>query len=307
MIRFDGRAVVVTGAGKGLGRAHAETLAARGACVLVNNRAHPGDGVPAAEQVAQAIRDAGGKAVANLEAVEAPGAGVRIIEAALAAFGRVDVVIANAGVSAPVSFHREPLSDVRTLIEINLFGALGLVHAALPHLRAQRYGRVIVTTSSAALYGDAGFVSYGTAKAALIGFTTSLAQESERAGITVNAVLPFAHTPMTAALFGGGFVAGAAADVMGPAPVAELVAWLASEGCRRTGEIWIAGGRVVRRAAVVLGQGIVSDTEITAERLAALELEAAGLERAIDYSSGGAMLAEMAEQTLAITRRGAAT
>jgi NAD(P)-dependent dehydrogenase (short-subunit alcohol dehydrogenase family) len=307
MIRFDGRAVVITGAGKGLGRAYAETLAARGACVLVNNRAHPGDEVPAAEQVARVIRGAGGKAVASFEAVEAPGAGARIIDAALDAFGRVDVVIANAGVSAPAPFHREAMSDVRALIEINLFGALGLVHAALPHLRAQRYGRVIVTTSSAALYGDAGFVSYGTAKAALVGFTTSLAQESARAGITANAVLPFARTPMTEGLFAGGFLAEGAADAMGPAPVAELVAWLASEGCRRTGEIWVAGGRVVRRAAVVLGRGILSDTEITAEQLAALELEAAALERASDCPSGGAMLADMAEQTLGITRRDGAT
>ena len=307
MIRFDGRAVVVSGAGKGLGRAYAETLAARGAGVLVNNRSHAGDGVPAAEQVAQAIRDAGGKAVANFEAVEAPGAGVRIIEAALSAFGRVDVVIANAGVSAPTAFHRETLDDVRALVEINLFGALGLVHAALPQLRAQGYGRVIVTTSSAALYGDAGFVAYGTAKAALIGFTASLAQESARAGITVNAVLPFAHTPMTAGLFEAGFGGEGAGGVMGAAPVAELVAWLTSEACRRSGEVWIAGGRVVRRAGMVLGPGIVGDGEITAELLAEREREAAALEGGVSPSSGGAMLEELARQTLRVTRRDAAT
>jgi hypothetical protein len=161
---------------------------------------------------------------------------------------------------------------------------------------------VIVTTSSAALYGDAGFVSYGTAKAALIGFTTSLAQESARAGITVNAVLPFARTPMTEALFEAGSVADGAADVMGPEPVAELVAWLTSAECRRTGEIWIAGGRVVRRAAIVLGRGILSDAEITAEKLAGLELEAAALEGAVGHPSGAAMLREMAQQTLGVTR-----
>src|SRR5262245_5811238 len=124
MIRFDGRSVVVTGAGKGLGRAYAETLAARGASVLVNNRAHAGDDVPAAESVARAIRAAGGRAVANFDAVEAPGAGARIIEAALSAFGRVDVVIANAGISAPAAFHREALEDIRALVEVNLFGAI---------------------------------------------------------------------------------------------------------------------------------------------------------------------------------------
>ena len=184
VIDLTGRTAIVTGAGKGLGKAYAELLAARGAAVLVNNRLHLGQTAGSADDVVDTIRAVGGTAVADHHDVEEVGAGRAMVDAALEAFGRIDLVVANAGVSAPSAFHKEPLDQVRQVLEINLLATLELVHAALPHLREQRFGRIAVTTSSAAVFGDAGFATYAASKAALIGFTAALAQESASRNVT---------------------------------------------------------------------------------------------------------------------------
>ena len=192
MIDLEGRVVIVTGAGKGLGRAYALALSARGAAVVVNNRVRKEETIASADGVVAEIHEAGGRAKANYESVDAPGAGQRIVSDALEAFGRLDAVIANAGVSTPIAFHRETTWHIREMLAVNLFGTLDIVHSALPHLRVTGAGRVLVTTSSA-IFGDAGFVTYGTAKAALIGFANSLARESSA---PVSTSTPFCLSPL---------------------------------------------------------------------------------------------------------------
>jgi NAD(P)-dependent dehydrogenase (short-subunit alcohol dehydrogenase family) len=299
-LRFDDQVVVITGAGKGLGRAYALSLARRGAAVLVNNRRQEGETRGSADDVAAEIRAAGGRAVPNHEEVDCVGAGERIVGAAIEEFGRIDVAIANAGVSRVAAFHRMSLAEIREIIAINLDGAIELLHAALPHLREQKSGRMLVTTSSAALYGDAGFVAYATAKAALIGLVASLAHECTRVGVGVNAILPLAHTPMTHGLFAGDVFPPGSADVLGPEPVADLATWLVSGACDRSGEVWIAGGRVFQRAAVATSPGIVVEGPVTPELLARRAAEIADVAAARTYASGAALLEEMAERTLGL-------
>lgn len=304
MIEFGNQVAIVTGAGKGLGRSFAEGLARRGASVLVNNRRHPGETQGSADAVVEAIRAAGGSAAANHEPVDRSGAGQRIVEAALEQFGRLDLVVANAGVSEPVAFHREPIEHVREILDVNLFGAIELVHAALPVLREQRFGRILVVTSSAALFGDAGFVSYATSKAALVGFVAALAQESVRAGVTVNAILPFAHTPMTRDLFERGPFPDAAVEVLPAESITSLALWLLSRDCDQTGRVWIAGGRVFRRAVMGLSPGIVmTDADVSPETLAARGEEIADPGVPSTYASGAEMLRDIARVNLEQKRR----
>lgn len=298
MIEFTDQVAIVTGAGKGLGRSYAEGLARRGAAVLVNNRRHPGETLGSAGEVVAAIREAGGSAAASYEPVDQPGAGKRIVDAALATFGRIDLVVANAGVSDPVAFHRESLDHVRRMLDVNLVGVIELVHAALPVLREQRFGRIVVMTSSAALYGDAGFVSYATAKAGLVGFVAALAQESARAGITINAILPFAHTPMTRGLFESGAFPAEAAEVLGAGRVTSLVLWLLSRDCDQSGRVWVAGGRVFRRAVTGLSPGILLDGDVSPEMLAARAAEIADPDNPAIYASGAEMLQDIARVSL---------
>ncbi|PXX01648.1 SDR family NAD(P)-dependent oxidoreductase [Mycolicibacterium moriokaense] len=298
VIDFHGRVAIVTGAGKGLGRSHAEALARRGAAVLVNNRTHPGE-PSSADAVVEAIRAAGGRARANYDTVDSPGAGERIVAAAVEAFGRLDAVVANAGWSEPTAFHREAVDHFHKVIEVNTFGALDVIRAALPRLRAQNYGRIVVTTSSAAVFGDAGFVSYAAAKAALIGFVRALAQESTLAGVVVNALLPFAHTPMTDALFAGPAFPVHTAEVMTTGPATNLLLWLLSEQCSETGQTWLAGGRVFQKLLTQVTRGIVvPSADIGPEELAARVDEIGDPTSPASHASGAALLASMAQRSL---------
>ena len=299
-LRFDGQVAVVTGAGKGLGRAYAEQLAARGAAVVVNNRRHTGETHGTAGEVAAGIRAAGGRAVANYEPAEAPGSGPRIVAAALEEFGRVDVVIPNAGIAAVAAFHKMAPERIDEVLAVNLRGGLEVVHAALPHLREQGSGRILMTTSSAGLYGDAGFAAYAAAKSALLGFVASLALETTRVGIGVNVILPFAHTPMTEGLLQGDAFPEGSAAVLDPSAVASLAVWLVSRECTRTGEVWLAGGRAFRRAAVVVSPGIVLQGDVTPEQIAAHADEIADLEGAAGYPSGQALLDALARGSLGL-------
>ncbi|MEO7159878.1 MAG: SDR family NAD(P)-dependent oxidoreductase [Polaromonas sp.] len=241
---FNGRAAIVTGAGKGIGQAYAVELAARGAKVIVNNRRHPGeaDADTSAQQVVNTIRAAGGTAVANYEAVEAEGAGARMVQQALDVFGRIDVLIANAALSQAASFHKQSVDEFLKIFNVGFCGTLNLLHAAWPLFRAQRYGRIIVTTSSAGRYGNHGLGAYAASKGAIEMLMRSLAAEGASYGIRINAISPYALTQMTAA-----HLAPEVAACLTPAAVAPMVAWLASEECTANGEVIVAGGGRFRR------------------------------------------------------------
>jgi NAD(P)-dependent dehydrogenase (short-subunit alcohol dehydrogenase family) len=244
---LSGRAAIVTGAGKGLGRAYAMHLAARGAHVLVNNRRHDGesDADTSAQQTVDAIRTAGGHAVANWHDVGQVDSGLAIVADALHHFGRLDIVIANAGTDRPRSFHKQTLAEFRAIFDIGFFGSLHLMHAAWPHLLAQAYGRVVLTTSSAGVYSNHGQGAYGASKAAVIGLMRTLALEGRRQNVLVNAIAPYAYSQMTAP-----YLSDAVAKAFDPAHVAPLVTWLCSARCDVSGEVLVSGASVVRRAGV---------------------------------------------------------
>jgi NAD(P)-dependent dehydrogenase (short-subunit alcohol dehydrogenase family) len=250
-IHFDGRVALVTGAGKGLGRAYALLLAGRGAAVVVNNRKRePAGEKGSADRVADEIVAAGGKAVANYDSVESAAAGERMVKAALDAFGRLDVLINNAGIDQHAALHNTPIDEFERVIAVNLMGTVYATKAALPAMRAQNYGRIVVSTSSAGLYGLHGLTAYSASKGALVAFTRALAQECARRDIRVNAIAPYALTPMTERQGVD------TSQLSGPELVAPLVAWLASEPCTANGETFIAGSGHFGRAWAVENAGV---------------------------------------------------
>jgi NAD(P)-dependent dehydrogenase (short-subunit alcohol dehydrogenase family) len=251
-----GRTAIVTGAGKSLGRAYALALAACGAAVVVNNRRHPGepDGNTSAAKVAAEIRANGGRAVANFVDVEQPEAGQGMVDTAIREFGRLDIVIANAAVGQATTFHKLSPAEFRRIFDVSFFGTLHLVQAAWPILRAQGYGRVITTTSSAGRFSNHGLSAYGAAKGAIEGLTRSLAAEGASRGITVNAISPYAFSQMTA-----DYMSGEMAKRFSPARVVPMVLWLASEQCRANGEVIVAGGGQFRRGYSVETPSVTGD------------------------------------------------
>lgn len=252
-MRFDERVAIVTGAGKGLGRAYALDLAARGARVVVNNRRHPTDvpGGTSAERTVAEIRAAGGEAVANFDDVRVPAAGPDLVQQALDTWGRLDVVVNNAGVSQHCAFHKLTLEEFRELFDVNFYGALYLTHAAYRHMRDRGYGRIVVSTSSAGLHGLHGLTAYAAAKSALIGLVRSLAQEGQGRGVLSNAICPYAATPMTETHTPPERLA-----VMPPELVVPMVVYLASEQTRLNGRVIVAGKGTFRRAEMVEGRGV---------------------------------------------------
>lgn len=276
MIRFDGRAALVTGAGKGLGRAYALLLAARGAAVVVSNRKREAAGEKgSADRVVDEIRAAGGKAVANYDSVETRESGERMVRAALDAFGRLDILVNNAGVDQHAALHNIALDEFERVFAVNFFGTLYVTKAALPVMRDKNYGRIVISTSSAGLYGLHGLTAYSASKGALIAFMRALAQECARRPIRVNAVAPYALTPMTERQGVD------TSQLHGPELVAPLVAWLASEQCTANGETFIAGSGHFGRAWAVENQGVklppdrpISPEDV-AERIDAIRAETA--------------------------------
>ncbi len=242
-----GRTAIVTGAGKGLGRAYALHLARQGAKVLVNNRRHAGetDGDTSAQQTVDAIRAMGGTAMANWCDVSDPDSGKAMVDQARSHFDRLDIVIANAGIDQASTFAKQSMADFRAIFDTSFFGNLHLVHAAWPHLTGQDYGRVVLTTSSAGLYGNYGQVAYSAAKSAVIGMVRALALEGRRHGVYINAIAPYGYSQMTAP-----YLASEMATTFSPQRVAPLVAWLCGAGCDVSGEVLVCGGGLVRRAGV---------------------------------------------------------
>lgn len=239
-IRFDGRVAVITGAGNGLGRSHALFLASRGAKVVVNDLggsvAGTGGSSAAADGVVAEIRAAGGEAVANYDSVATEEGGRNIIQTAGDVFGTVDILINNAGNVRDKSFAKMDLEDFRSLMDVHLMGAVYCTHAAWPIMREKSFGRIVMTTSAAGLYGNHGHTNYGAAKMALVGFMNALKEEGRRYNIAVNAIAPIAATRMSQEAMTQEFV-----HVTQPEFVTAMVAWLCAPENDASGHI-IEGG-----------------------------------------------------------------
>ena len=254
-LRFDGRVVIITGAGGGLGRSHALELARRGAHILVNDPGSAVDGSGsstfAADRVVEEITALGGTAAPNRDSVATSEGGQAIVQAALDAFGRVDVLVNNAGILRDKAFHHMDAAMIDAVIDVHLKGALFVSQPAFRVMREQGYGRIVNTSSASGLFGNFGQANYGAAKAGLAGLTRILAIEGEGHGIKVNAIAPVASTRMTQDLLGD------LLSKVAPESVSPLVAFLAHEHCPVSGHVYsVAGGRIAR-IVVVETHGVV--------------------------------------------------
>jgi NAD(P)-dependent dehydrogenase (short-subunit alcohol dehydrogenase family) len=252
---FDGKVAIITGAGGGLGRQHALLLASRGALIVVNDLGGSVDGSGAgstgpAQLVVDEIKAAGGEAVADTNSVATPEGGAAIVKTAVDAFGRVDIVINNAGILRDKAFHNMTPELFEPVLDVHLRGAFHVTQPAFVKMREQGYGRIISTSSAAGVFGNFGQTNYGAAKMALVGFTRVLAVEGAKYNIKANAIAPLAMTRMTEGLIGGDF--GAKVD---PALVSPIVAWLAHEDCPVSGELYSVGGGRVARVAIAEAPG----------------------------------------------------
>ncbi|MBM3695240.1 MAG: SDR family NAD(P)-dependent oxidoreductase [Actinobacteria bacterium] len=245
MISFENRVAVITGAGRGLGAGYAGFLAARGAAVVVNDPGGASDGTGAeatpAEEVAAAIREAGGRAVAEHSSVATPEGAAAIVQKALDEFGRVDILISNAGILRDKAFHNLEWENLDAVLDVHLRGAFFVTQPAFRAMRAQGYGRIVLTASNAGILGNFGQANYGAAKMGLVGFMNVLRHEGARYDIKVNTVAPVARTRLTEELLGP------FATHLDPAAVTPVVAYLCSEECAVNGDLWsVAGGNVSR-------------------------------------------------------------
>jgi NAD(P)-dependent dehydrogenase (short-subunit alcohol dehydrogenase family) len=279
-LRFDERVAVVTGAGRGVGRSHARLLAARGARVVVADIGVGIDGrAPSsapADEVVREITAGGGHAVACYASVAEPQGAQAVVDTAIERFGRIDVVVNNAGIHDPGLFGELSVEQFRSMIDVHYFGSVLVARAAWPHFVAAGYGRIVNTVSEAMLGGISELTSYGAAKGAVFGLTRNLATEGAAHGIRVNAVAPRAYTRMSASHSDS-----VAAQLsipkeimdtinasMPPELCAPAAAFLAHEDCPLNGEVLQIGMGGVARIAVVRSVGITK-TPLTAEDIAA--------------------------------------
>lgn len=237
-VRFEDQVVIVTGAGGGLGRAHALLFAKHGAKVVVNDLGGSthgeGASASAADKVVEDIRAAGGTAVASHDSVTD---GERIVQSALDHFGRIDVVVNNAGILRDKSFHKMEDADWELVYKVHVEGAYKTTRAAWPHLREQNYGRVIFTSSTSGIYGNFGQSNYGMAKLGLYGLTRTLAIEGRKNNILVNAIAPTGATRMTE-----GLIPPQVFEQLKPELVSPLVVYLGSDACADSGGLFEVGG-----------------------------------------------------------------
>ncbi|MDI3381394.1 SDR family NAD(P)-dependent oxidoreductase [Xenophilus aerolatus] len=267
-IDFKGRVAIVTGAGGGLGRQHALALAARGAKVLVNDLGGAVDGqggsTTAAQQVVDEIRAAGGEAIANGASVTDFAAVQAMVQQAVDAWGRVDVLVNNAGILRDKSFAKMDLADFRLVVDVHLMGAVHCTKAVWALMNEQKYGRIVMTTSSSGLYGNFGQSNYGAAKLALVGLMQTLSLEGAKNNIHVNCLAPTAATRMTEGLMPQDVL-----EALRPEAVVPAMLVLAAESAP-TRTILCAGAGTFEAAHITLTQGAyIGLAADTPEQLAA--------------------------------------
>ena len=271
-MRFDGRVAVVTGAGGGLGRQHALALAARGAKVVVNDLGGTLDGnggtPSAALAVVEEIRSAGGQAMASGASVTDAAAVQAMIDDAMKEWGRIDILVNNAGILRDKSFTKMTLDDFRLVVEVHLMGAVNCSKAVWDIMRAQNYGRIVMTTSSSGLYGNFGQSNYGAAKMALVGLMQTLSIEGAKNNIHVNCLAPTAATRMTENL-----MPEAVLKLLQPETVTPGLLALVAEGAP-TRAILCAGAGAFERAHITLTQGVFVGLPADAAEQVALQFDA---------------------------------
>jgi NAD(P)-dependent dehydrogenase (short-subunit alcohol dehydrogenase family) len=267
-IRFDGKVAIVTGAGGGLGRQHALELARRGAKVVVNDLGGSMDGTggnsAAAEAVVAEIKSAGGEAIANGASVTDDAGVANLVKQTMDAFGRIDILIANAGILRDKSFSKMELSDFEAVMQVHVWGTFKPIKAVWEIMKTQNYGRIVVTTSSSGMYGNFGQANYGAAKMAVLGLMNTLKIEGQKNNIRVNAISPVAATRMTE-----GLMPPEVLEKLKPKYVTPGVVYLVSEDAP-TGAILTAGAgafalsRIFETEGVYLGEGGLSVEEVAA-------------------------------------------
>ena len=252
-IRFDGRVAVITGAGGGLGKTYALELARRGASIVVNDLGGKTDGTGGghsmADMTVKEIIEAGGKAVANYDSVATPEGGKAITQTALDNFGKVDIVINNAGILRDKSFLKLEPKDLDAVLDVHLRGAFFVTQPAFAVMKEQGYGRIVMASSGAGIFGNFGQTNYGAAKMGLVGLMNVLAVEGAKYNIKVNAIAPVAKTRLL------GDLLGPMGDAITPEFVTPLVTYLVSERCELTHEIFDVGGGRYARIFVGMAKG----------------------------------------------------
>jgi NAD(P)-dependent dehydrogenase (short-subunit alcohol dehydrogenase family) len=300
MISFEDQVVVVTGAGRGLGRLYALELARRGAAVVVNDiggsMAGEGSDQSVAESVVKEVEAAGGTAVASHDSVAAPTGGGAIVDTAMDQFGRLDAVISNAGIFQTLPFDELSVEDWQRMIDVHLHGAFHLAQPAFKVMKKQRYGRFVFISSSAGLFGQPNSAHYAAAKAGVVGLTNAIAIEGAEHGILANTVLPFGYSRMVTETVGDRDAEQASAFLQAIAPelVVPVVVYLASHACGVTHQNYSACAGRFARAFVGLGGGWAAalGSTPTAEDVAVHWPEIAGTE---PFSVPSSILDEVAE------------
>jgi NAD(P)-dependent dehydrogenase (short-subunit alcohol dehydrogenase family) len=278
-VSFEGQVVIVTGAGGGLGSGYAIEIARRGGAVIVNDLGGSvtGEGAQTstrfADQVVDKIRAAGGAALANHDSVATPEGARRIVEAAMDSFGRIDALIANAGNMRYGEFESLSFDDLNALLAVHVGGSWNMAHAAWPQMKRRGYGRVVFTTSSGGMLGNAQLAAYGAAKGGVMGLMHGLAEAGRPHGILCNAVMPNAMSRMTAGIQPGELGDNPWAAAMGqyfdPHYTTGLATFLASSACTTHHGIYSALGGRVGRTFVAVTKGVAADAPLDADAIAA--------------------------------------
>jgi NAD(P)-dependent dehydrogenase (short-subunit alcohol dehydrogenase family) len=288
-IRYDDRVAVITGAGGGLGRAHALLLASRGAKIVVNDLGGSMDGVGGdntpAQKVCDEIKALGGEAVPNYDSVSEWDSAQKIIKTAIDSFGKIDILINNAGILRDKSIMKMEIQDWQLIMDVHLSGTFFCTKAAFPYMREAGYGRILSTSSAAGIYGNFGQVNYGAAKMGIAGMMLSVRLEGAKYNILANTLVPVAGTRLTATVMPPQVI-----EMLKPEFVSPIAAYAVSEACTLSGQIFVAGAGYFSRAAMVEGPGVFFDdaAAVTPDDIAAKIGEIASLEGAVEYEGATA-------------------